>query len=54
MAHEMDDNVLSQVYEVLVDTGFDGLAEALALLLNEVMLLERSHHLQAQPYERSA
>lgn len=54
MAHEMDDNVLSQVYEVLVDTGFDGLAEALTLLLNEVMLLERSHHLQAQPYERSA
>ncbi len=54
MAHEMDDNVLSQVYEVLVDTGFDGLAEALTLLLNEVMRLERSQHLQAQPYERSA
>ena len=54
MAHEMDDNVLSQVYEVLVDSGFDGLAEALTLLLNEVMRLERSQHLQAQPYERSA
>ena len=54
MAHEMDDNVLSQVYEVLVDSGFDGLAEALTLLLNEVMLLERSQHLRAQPYERSA
>jgi hypothetical protein len=25
MAHEMDDNVLSQVYEVLVDKGFDRL-----------------------------
>ena len=53
MAHQMDDNVLSQVYEVLVDAGFDGLAEAMTLLLNEVMRLERSHHLQAQPYERS-
>jgi putative transposase len=54
MAHEVDDSVLSQVYEVLVDSGFDGLVEALTLLLNEVMLLERSQHLQAQPYERSA
>ncbi len=33
---------------------FDGLGEALTVLLNEVMLLERSQHLQAQPYERSA
>ena len=45
MAHEMDDNVLSLVYEVLVDSGFDGLADALTLLLNEVMRLERSQHL---------
>ena len=53
MAHQRDDNVLSQLYEVLVDAGFDGLAEALTLLLNEVMFLERSRHLQAEPYERS-
>ena len=53
MAHEIDDNVLSQLYEVLVDAGFDGLGEALTVLLNEVMRLERSQHLQAQPYERS-
>lgn len=54
MAHQMDDNVLFQVFEVLTDAGFDGLAEALTLLLNEVMKVERSQHLQAQPYERSA
>lgn len=53
MAHQMDDNVISQVYEVLIDSGFAGLAEALTLLLNEVMCLERSQHLQAQPFERS-
>jgi hypothetical protein len=46
MAHQMADNELSQVYEVLVDAGFDGLAETVTLLLNEVMRLERSHHLQ--------
>lgn len=53
MAHQTNDNVLSQVYEVLVGAGFDGLAETLTLLLNEVMRIERSQHLQAQPYERT-
>ncbi len=42
MAHELDDTVLSQLYELLVEAGFDGLAEALTVLLNEVTLLERS------------
>ena len=53
MAHELDDTVLSQLYELLVEAGFDGLGAALTVLLNEVMRLERSQHLQAQPYERS-
>jgi transposase-like protein len=54
MTHQAGDSVLSQLYEVLVDAGFDGLTEALTLLLDEVMRLERSRHLRAQPYERSA
>jgi hypothetical protein len=33
MAHQMDDIVLSQVHEVLVEAGFDGLAETMTLLL---------------------
>jgi transposase-like protein len=53
MAHQANNNALSQVYEVLVDAGFDGLAEALTLLFNEMMRIERSHHLQAEPYERT-
>ena len=53
MPREMDDNVLSQLYEVLTDSGFAGLAEAMTSLLNEVMRIERSHFLQAQPYERT-
>ena len=53
MTHQTDDNVLSQVYEVLAEAGFAGLAEALTLLLNEMMRLERNRHLQAQPYERT-
>ena len=53
MAHQKDDSALSQVYELLVENGFAGLAEALTLLLNEAMLLERSEHLQAARYERT-
>ena len=48
------DTVLSQLYDLLASQGFDGLAGALTVLLNEVMKLERSHHLQAQPYERTS
>lgn len=47
------DTVLSQLYDLLAGHGFAGLADALTVLLNEVMKIERSHHLQAQLYERT-
>src|SRR6185312_14986543 len=31
-----------------------GLAEAMQIMLNEAMLVERARYLQAQPYERNA
>jgi hypothetical protein len=37
MAHELDDTVLSQLDELLVEAGFDGLGAALTVLLNEVI-----------------
>ena len=39
--------------ELLADHGFDGLADALQILFNEAMKLERSAVLEAQPYERT-
>ncbi|MBX3649726.1 MAG: IS256 family transposase, partial [Rhodocyclaceae bacterium] len=39
--------------ELLVDHGFDGMAQAMQTLLNEAMKLERSQALGAQPYERT-
>jgi transposase-like protein len=39
--------------ELLKDNGFDGLAEAVTVLLNTAMAAERSEYLGAQPYERS-
>jgi putative transposase len=43
-----------EVLELLVDQGFDGLAQAMQMLINEAMKLERSQVLGARPYERTA
>jgi transposase-like protein len=40
--------------ELLVDHGFDGLAQAMQTLFNEAMKLERSQVLGARPYERTS
>lgn len=43
-----------ELLEVLIEHGFDGMARAMQLLLNEAMKLERSAALGARPYERTA
>lgn len=42
-----------EILELLVECGFDGMAQAMQMLLNEAMKLERSHVLGAQAYERT-
>jgi putative transposase len=39
--------------ELLIENGFDGIAEAVSLLMNTAMQIERSRYLQAAPYERT-
>lgn len=46
------DQELSPV-QLLAEYGFDGMAEALTILLNEAMKLQRAEALGAGPYERS-
>ena len=53
MTHRIEDTTISQVMELLIANGMEGLAEAVAALLNEAMKLERSRFLQAGPYERT-
>jgi putative transposase len=53
MTHREQTTALDQMTELLVDNGFDGLAQAVTVLLNEVMKLERSHALGVGPYQRS-
>jgi len=47
------DTLTEGVFQALIENGLEGLSEALRLLLNEVMKLERTVALQATPYERS-
>lgn len=53
---QLDDssNPLHDAYACLLANGLDGAGEALRILVNEASRIERSQHLQAMPYERSA
>ena len=53
MTHQTQTTALDQITELLAEHGFDGLAPAVTVLLNEVMKIERSHALGAAPYQRS-
>ncbi len=40
--------------QLLADEGFEGMAEAISILVNEAMKIERAEALNAEPYERTA
>lgn len=46
-------STLDDVLTILADQGFQGMAKAFEILINEAMRLERSHFLQAKPHERT-
>ena len=49
----MQSNELSEAVQLLADNGFEGMANAMQVLLNEAMRLERSEYIGAEPYERT-
>jgi putative transposase len=53
MTHPSQSSVLEEVVQVLSENGFDGLAQAVEVLLNQAMQAERSQVLNAQPYQRT-
>src|SRR3982751_2288502 len=53
MTHQMQSTAFDQITELLAEHGFDGLARAMTVLLNEVMKIERAHALGAGPYQRT-
>ena len=53
MTRHEEFNAAEEVMQLLLDKGMDGLAEAIRILLNEAMRIERSQTLNAEPYERT-
>ncbi len=53
MTHQDQATAFVEITELLAEHGFDGMARAVAVLINEVMKLERSRALGAAPYQRS-
>jgi transposase-like protein len=51
--HEPDATTITAALELLTKHGFEDLANALEILLNEAMRLERSEYLGAAPWERT-
>lgn len=54
MAQQVEDRSIEAAVELLKEHGFEGLADAVVLLMNSAMIAERSEYLGAAPYERSA
>ncbi len=54
MAQPVEHRSIDDAVELLKEHGFDGLADAVTVLLNSAMLAERSEYLGAAPYERCA
>ena len=52
MTHQVHPTVTRDVVQVLAEHGFDGMAQAMELLLNECMKIERQEALGVGPYQR--
>ncbi len=53
MTHRTDPDLLNTVLQLISEQGTESLAEGLRLLINQAMCAERTHALQAQPYQRT-
>jgi len=53
MTHQDQSNNTIEAVQLLADNGFEGMAQAMQLLINEAMQIERAAYLGAEPYERS-
>src|SRR5579875_1289742 len=53
MAHQADSSVIESVVQLLCENGLSHMADAMRLMLNEAMRIERSQALQADPYQRT-
>lgn len=53
MTHDSQSTRFEELLQLLSEHGFDGMAEAIEILMNEAMKLERADALGAMPYQRT-
>ena len=53
MAQRIERDPMQAAMAALLSQGLDGAGEALRILVDEASKIERAHHLNAQPYERT-
>ncbi len=53
MAHQPESNVVDTVVQLLCESGFSQMAEAVRIMLNEAMRIERARAIEAEPYQRT-
>lgn len=52
MTEQTDTTLSKDILNPILETGLEGLPQAISLLINHAMLIERSQHLGAAPYQR--
>lgn len=53
MTQQMQNTGIETILEIINEFGMDGLEDAISILINEAMKLERSNVLKARPWERT-
>ncbi len=53
MTHPAHSVNVREILQLLVEHGFDGMANAMEILFNEAMKIERAQYLNAEPYQRT-
>jgi len=53
MTHQSESNVVDAVMQLLCESGLSHMADAVRIMLNEAMRIERSQVIEAAPYQRT-
>jgi len=53
MTQQQEDTVIRTVLEIINENGLEGIGDAVSILINEAMKVERSSVLRARPWERT-
>ncbi len=51
MTCNIENNQFDSAMELLIANGFNGIADAVSILMSNAMQIERSRYLKAEPYE---